>query len=150
MIIEVRDPVREFLESYWEVRREADRLDRRVEELTCQCENITSKYGGMPRGGGGSSSMTAWDALIEAKNRVEAKLLEYLKREAEVEAFIDSLDNKLHRQVLRYRYLEELDWETIGELTNYYPDHVRRRIHGAALNAAREKWENLKNSENSC
>lgn len=142
MASEERDPVREFLESYWEANRESDRLERRIEELTCQCEHITAKYGSIPGGGGGgNSSMTTWDALIEAKNRYLAKLAESLRLEAEVEKFINSLDNRLYRAVLRYKYLEEMRWEEIGDRVHYNPDHVRRRIHGAALNAARKKWE---------
>ena len=135
-----KDPVREFLESYWELRRETDRLDRRVYELTVQCENVTAKYTGMPRGGGGSST-TAWDALIEAKALAEARLVESLRREVEIEDFVDTIPNKVYRQLLRYRYLEDLTWETIGNLMHYHPVHVRLRLHGAALNAAREKWE---------
>lgn len=142
MTNEVRDPVREFLSSYWEARREEARLKRRAEELTCQCESITAKYGGVPRGGGGgNTTMTAWDALIEAKSRVDRKIVEWAKLEAEIEAFISSLDDPSHREVLRYRYLEGLWWEDIGARMNYHPDHVRRRIHGAALQAARQKWE---------
>ena len=152
MINEERDPVREFLESYWEARREAERLDQRVEELTCQCESVTAKYDCMPRGGGGSAT-NVWDALIEARSRAEATLIEYLTREKEVEDFISSLDNKCHRQVLRYRYLAEMKWEEIGERMNYTPRHVWQFLHPAALRTARQKWEemdNLKNSENSC
>jgi hypothetical protein len=137
----MKDPVREFLESYWELRRESDRLSRRIEELTCQCENMTAKYGGMPRGGGGGSAAAVWDALIEAKDRVNARLIESLQREAEIEAFIDSIPNKLHRQILRCRYLEGLHWQEIETRVNYYHGHVRRYLHGAALQAARRKWQ---------
>ena len=145
MTKEVRDPVREFLESYWETRR-----DRRVEELTCQCESITSKYGVTPRGGSGRSSVSVWDALIEAKDRVEAKLVESLKLEAAIEDFIDALDNPLHRELLRYRYLEGLSWEDVGEHINRNPDYARRELHGAALQAARKKWREIENFENNC
>lgn len=140
MTNENKDPMREFLESYWEARRESERLGQRVKELTSQSENITSKYGISPRGGGGSEK-SVWDALIESKNRVEEKLVESLEREAAVEEFIDSLDNELYRELLRYRYLSGLTWADIGELLNYNPDHARRRLHGEALNAARLKWE---------
>jgi DNA-directed RNA polymerase specialized sigma24 family protein len=135
-----QDPVREFLDSYWEAKREEKRMRRRLAELSARCEKMTQNISGMPRGGGGDSS-SAWDALIEAKIAADEQLKYWLRLEKEIESFIDSLSERTHRELLRYRYLESLKWETIGDLMSYNPDYVRMRLHGQALNAAREKWK---------
>jgi DNA-directed RNA polymerase specialized sigma24 family protein len=111
---------------------------------------MTQNISGMPRSGGGDSS-SAWDALIEAKIEADEQLKYWLRLEKEIESFIDSLSERTHRELLRYRYLESLKWETIGDLMSYNSDYVRMKLHGQALNAAREKWkerEALKYSEN--
>jgi DNA-directed RNA polymerase specialized sigma24 family protein len=134
------EPVKEFLCSYWEARLEEKRLRRRAAELTSQCEKMTARYGYSPGGGGGGAN-SVWDALVEAKDRVDEKLKFYLKREAEVEEFLNSLRTPLYRQILRYRYLEKLKWETIGTMLDYHPDHVRQDLHKYALREARAKWK---------
>ena len=139
MLNEVRDPVREFLGSYWELRREHGRLERKIKELESQSQSVTAKYSAMPGGGGGTGN-SAWDALVEARERAGAALAETLYKEADIEQFINCLSVPEHRQLLKHRYLELLDWEPIACLLNYSIRHTHR-IHGDALQAARQLWK---------
>lgn len=136
---ETRDPVREFLDSYWEMRMESARLQRRIEELTVQTERVTAQLTGMPRGGGDGANLV-WDALIDTKDRAGKTLKDALDREAEIEEFISMLDGPILRQLLRYKYLELLTYEQIAKEMNYSERHVRR-LHGRALQEARRVWE---------
>lgn len=136
---ETRDPVREFLDSYWELRKEHRRLERKIEELESQCQSVTAKYSPLPGGGGGNGN-SAWDALVEARERAGTKLAETLYKEADIEQFINSLPEPQHRMLLKYRYLELLKWEPIAEKMNYCRRQVDR-IHGDALQAARKLWK---------
>ncbi len=131
------DPAREFLGSYWELRNEHGRLERKIEELESQCQKVTAKYGAGIGGSGGRNSV--WDALIEARERAGVKLTETLSREAEVERFIERIPEKRCRQLLRYRYLELLSWERIAKEMGYCTRQLRR-LHGKALQAARKLW----------
>ena len=137
--VETHDPVREFLNSYWELRKEHGRLERKIRELESQSQNVTAKYGAMPGGGGGNGN-SVWDALVEARKRAGAKLAETLYREADIEQFINSLPEPAHRMLLKYRYLELMNWEPIAKKMNY-SDRQVRRIHGEALQAARKLWK---------
>ena len=84
-------PVQEFLFSYEEAVLEVQRLERRAEELESQCSKLAAQYSGSPRGGSGGSPNATWDAFCDALTRVEEQKQEYLRREAEVEAFIKRL-----------------------------------------------------------
>lgn len=134
-----KEPVRSFLESYWELRKEHKRLERKIKELESQCQSVTAKYSAVP-GGGGGNGHSAWDALVEARERAEAKLTETLYREAEIEQFINRLSKPAYRQVLRHKYLELLNWEPIAEILHYSIRHTQR-LHDDALDAARVLWE---------
>jgi len=139
MMNEAKDPVREFLDSYWEMRKESARLERRIEELSAQTERVTAQLTGMPRGGGDGANLV-WDALIDTKDRAGKNLKAVLDREAEIEEFILMMDGPLLRQLLRYKYLELLTYEQIAAEMNYSERHVRR-LHGRALQEARRTWE---------
>lgn len=133
------DPVREFLNSYWELRKEHRRLERKIEELESQCQSVTAKYSALPGGGGGNGN-SAWDALVEARERAGAALTKTLYREADIEQFINSLPEPRYRVLLKYRYLELLNWEPIAKKMNY-SERQLRRLHGRALQAARKLWK---------
>ena len=135
---ETHDPVRRFLLSYREAVYEHRRMDRKIEELETQCLKVTAKYGVIPGGGGGNGN-TVWDALVMAKAKAAEKLAEMLKREAEVEQFIDSIPSSLHRGILRMRYLELQNWGPICVKLNYSERQMRRH-YDDALQAARELW----------
>lgn len=133
------DPVREFLGSYWELRKEQGRLERKIKELESQCQSVTAKYSALPGGKGGKGN-SAWDALVEARERAGTKLIETLYKEADIEQFINSLTEPLYRQLLKYRYLDLLNWEPIAKKMNYSTRQLRRK-HGEALQAARKLWK---------
>lgn len=135
-----KDPVRSFLSSYWEMRKEGERLERRIEEMTAQAEKVTSVISDTPRGGKKETGNPVWDALVDTKTRCGENMVAALKREAEIEAFIRSLDGPVIRQLLRYRYLELMSWEQMAAEMNYTERHIYR-LHGAALKEARRVWE---------
>lgn len=132
------DAVREFLGSYRELRYEHGRLERKIAELESQCQSATAKYNTLPGGKGGRGN-TAWDALVEARERAGEKLAETLRREADVESFINSLPVPIHRQLLRFRYLELLDWQSVADKMGYCERQLRRH-HDDALQEARQMW----------
>lgn len=140
---ELMSPVQVFLFSYEEAVLEAQRLERRAQELESQCSKLAAQYSGSPRGGSGGSPNATWDAFCDARTRVEEKRQYYLQREAEIEAFVDSLPTPIYRQVLRHYYIELLTWEEVGEAMKYSERHARE-LHGRALLEAQECWDKRK------
>ena len=136
------DPVREFLRSGLEARLEVRRHQRRTEELESRCTRLVAQMTGMPAGGGSGLEAT-WAALADERQEqrlVQAELDQYHA----VERFIARLGDPVCRTVLRLRYLEGLSWTQLQKRLYqdglYYSERQIFRLHGAALQEARELW----------
>lgn len=138
-----KDPVREFLNSATEAKLEIMRHRMRAEELECRCTKVTASMSGMP-GGGNSDAQQLWATLADERTKER----EAEKRETEtyrqVEEFINKLPNSDHRAVLRLRYLNGMGWVNVQmklyEAGIFYSERHIYRLHGDALEAARELW----------
>lgn len=138
-----RDPVREFLESAKEAKLEIARHRERVEELESRATKVTASLNAMP-GGGNSDAQQLWIALAEERDREREAEKRELEKYRAVESFIDRLPDKMHRMILRLRYLRLLKWVPI-QMELYkkgvvYCERELYRIHGEALDVARELW----------
>lgn len=144
------DPVREFLESArWE-RLRAARLAKRVAQITTQVEHITPSYSGMP-GGGSIDVSAAWTYLAQVRLEYEEQLDKSERRIKEVSEFIDTLPTPEYREILAWRYGLGLRWTEVREGIKaagmYYTERQIFRLHGQALNEAREIWRETHNEE---
>jgi len=137
------DPVREYLRSVYGLKLEAARLTDRVRELTARCEKTTTVLTGMPRGNG-SDPEKLLALLADERADLDAKQLAAEIRSREVETFIGRLTDPLHREILCRRYIECRRWpEILAKLRaqgNYFEERHMFRLHGQALNAARDLW----------
>lgn len=144
------DDVKKFLLSVRWSHVRADRLQRKVEALETQVCHITPSYTGMP-GGGSVDSSNAWVALAQLRSDYLAEMVKAERQEKAVSDFIDSLSNPEHREVLHLRYCEGLHWPEVSAKMKssgfYYSDRHVLRIHGHALDEAREKWKEINHEE---
>lgn len=139
------DQVREFLESAKWARAKASRLARKIAQLTTQVEHITPGYSGMPSGGGSADVSAPWVALAQLREDYLNEKLKAEQREKEVSDFVDSLPTPASREILQLKYCLGLRWpEVVEQLQNTglcYSERQVYRLHGKALNEAREKWK---------
>ena len=144
------DSVRDFLESAKWAHAKAARLSRKIAQLTTQVEHITPSYSGMPSGGNGDSS-AAWAALAQLRLEYQEELVKAERQEKRVADFVESLPTPLYRELLNLRYCEGLRWPEVVEALKvsgyYYTDRHVFKIHGRALNEAREKWKETDNEQ---
>ena len=145
------DPVREFLDSAKDAHARAQMLSRKVAELTAQVERITPSYSGMPSGGGGDSS-SAWVALAQLRSSYLEEKIKAETLEKSVSDFIETLPTPENRVVLHLKYCERLRWPEVmkgmREAGYYFSDRHIYRIHGNALDEARERWKEIHNEWN--
>ena len=145
------DPVRCFLSSVAEARIEAQRLSFKRQRLEAQVTRITANLTGMPRGGGGDHELLL-AKLADLNDNSEKARLKAEQQEEEVARFIDRLKDSTSRIILKLRYCECLDWSDTtrrrrrsvqGEMAKVglaYSDRQIFRLHGKALNEARELY----------
>ncbi len=138
------DPMLGFLHSAKEAKLDVRRHRRRVALLRSQCEQISSRMTATPNGGTDHGKEELWAALSDAKTEETGLVKKALGQHRAVETFIDGLPDPRYRSILRLRYLEGLGWTrlqfALREEGIYYSERQLRRLHAAALTAARAKW----------
>lgn len=148
--MEMRDPVRAFLNSILESRMEINRLKRKLSALEERATNVTSQLTGMPRGGSADRDAVL-AALADATGEYYRRLAEAERRELEVVNFIDSVPTAEHRIILRLRYVDRKGWsKVLRALSDAGLDMTERhmfRLHGAALREARELYSQHYNNK---
>ena len=146
-----QDECRAWLESYRELRTEANRLWRRHERLRAQATQITAKFKDTPGGSGGDPE-NVLAALADADTEALAMEEKAVTRMLEIERFIDALSNPITRHILQHRYIELLRWPALVEALRkdgiYYEDRHVFRLHGIALKEAREAWNKREETNN--
>ena len=145
-----KDPAREYLNSVLECRLEARRIRRKLDALESRATSITSQLSGMPRGGN-SDRNAVLAALADATDEYYKRLAAAERRELEVAEFIDSIDNRSYRIILRLRYLDRKPWSKVLTTLNASGYSMNERwmfkLHGKALDAAREKYKEMTASD---
>ena len=141
------DPTLDFLRSVRWARAQARRTDLRLQELRASATRTT----GLPGGGSDLHRDGLRVALADMETRLTEEYREALAREREVSTFLSRLPDASHREVLTLRYVNCLRWPQIREELEkvglYYEERQIYRIHGNALQAARQLWQNTEEEE---
>lgn len=145
------DPTLDFLRSVRWSRVRARRTDLRLQELRAAATKITQRISGMPGGGSDPHRDGLQAALADLETRLTEEHREALERERAVSSFLSRLPDASHREVLTLRYVHCLRWPQIREELEkvglYYEERQIYRIHGNALQAARQLWKDTEEEE---
>ena len=143
----MKDDCRLWLESYRELRVEADRLWRRHIRLANQATRTTTQLSPVPGGGGGDRGQIL-AMLADSDREAVAKHAEALECMKDIEDFIERLPTRESRIILRLRYVELLRWPQVKRALErshvFYEERQIYRLHGIALREARELWNERK------
>ena len=139
------DPVKDFLYSVRESRFNVCRCQRRLAQMEAQSQSVTTRMDASPGGGGGDPHRdSVLAALSDQRDLLRGMYAEAIRKESDVERFISGLSDSAHRVLLRLRYVDGLTWPQVqGEMEQsgiYYSERQIYRIHGDALQAARQLW----------
>lgn len=141
---QMNDECRAWLESYQELRSEADRQWRKHMRLRDQATQITARLSLVPGGGGGDKEKLL-AALADAAEEALQKQQAALDRQQEIERFIDCIPTPVCRQILRLRYVDLCTWREVEKRLKktgtYYEERQIFNLHGKALREARTIWE---------
>lgn len=138
------DELRAFLGSVQEARFRYNRAVTREQELRERCEHITTSWSEAPGGGGDVHRDGPLVALAAAHAALKPLYLAWERAEDEVDRFLDGITDVRYRAILKYRYVDLYTWPRVmKELEKsgiYYEERQVFRLHGKALNEARELW----------
>ena len=124
---------RKFLNQYFEAKRKIKMLDKDIEQIEEEADNINIKLDGMPRGTDTSDStgklaITLADYYME---RIELRN-ELWKKRREITHVIEQLSKMDYIELLKLRYIENLTWEKIAVEIDKSWKHMHR-MHRYAL-----------------
>ena len=141
----VSDELRAFLGSVQDARFQYNRAVTREQELRERCEHITTSWSEAPGGGGDVHKDGPLVALAQAHSVLKPLYKTWEKAEEEVDRFLDGIRDTRYKAILKYRYVDLYTWpRVIKELEKsgiYYEERQVYRLHGKALNEARELWK---------
>lgn len=121
------------------------RAQRKAEEQREQCENVTANWNGAPGGGGDPHKDAPLVALAQASAEEDRLRRIWEARRDEVEQFLSGIPDERYRIILWLRYADQMTWPEIAkeleEYGFYYAERHVTRLHGEALAAVRELWQ---------
>lgn len=113
------------LSKYFHYRREAEDLKRRIDELGIGVSSIEVRDV-ITQNSGSHNSIQEKIALLKDKYFECLKLAidEYYK----IEEYIEVVDDSEIRTIMRYRYLDLMTWEDIGEAVHMERTTVSKKL----------------------
>lgn len=129
---------------------EIKRVRRKLDLLEARALNVTSQLTGMPRGGS-SDRDAVLAALADATADYYRRLAEAEQHELNVLQFIDAIPDQMQRIILKLRYIDRKRWPGVLSELERFGEQMDRatmfRLHGKALNAARELYKEIHHDE---
>lgn len=122
-----------FLGQYGVNEREIARLEEEIELWKSRAEKITASYSSAPaHGSDGDKMQTAVIKILELKSELYNRLVDATELRRRIQLAIDMVGDSRLRNLLEYRYIDELGWEKIADKLNVEWRHVLR-LHDTAL-----------------
>nr|WP_243144020.1 DUF1492 domain-containing protein [Eubacterium sp. BL-380-WT-2B] len=109
-----------------------DSWQRELEEWQTRAEKITQVVSDMPRGG---KALEVDDIVIkmdEIMDNIKKKVSESQKIKLELEIAFEGLNDCILEGLMKYRYINCLDWAQIAIVMGYSEPHCWK-LHGKAL-----------------
>ena len=96
---------------FW-LKKEIEQIEMQIKELTVLSATAMS---GMPSSGTVSSPVEKfYDRLEKLRNKLQAKLNEYIAEKERIEEYIENIEDPEVRVIARLRFIDNEDFQTIG------------------------------------
>lgn len=107
------------------LRQEIEDLENQIHKYRAMAEKSTSTITDMPSS---SKKVDYRDLLVDTLNELEQIKKAYTARLFEIESYIATVDTLFVKRVIRYKYIEGLNWRKVAEKIggNNTADGVRK------------------------
>ena len=107
--------VKEMSQLYY-LNREIEHLQHQLEELECLAEGTTQAITGMPHGSGTSDKVGRYAVRIaDLRSMIDNRKARCWDELNRLNAYIDSVEDSLTRQILTLRYVNGLSWQQVAD-----------------------------------
>lgn len=137
---------RDALEALEESRSQVARLRRKIQYLQTRATGATSRYGTKNTAASPSQGpVELWNTLADLKQELQLRERRLSRQEKRLGRWIDMLPKPRWRMVLRYRYLDCMEFVDVADAMSKAVGrevsiHQVYRLHIQALQAAEECW----------
>ena len=125
---------KEYLQRYKDTQREIEDLDYRMAQLRLKYAAPSAiEYSDMPKAHNTEHDLS--DYMAKMDEMTDYMISKYTRlRGIEVDIYkrIDLMENQNERELLRFRYIDNMTWEQIASRMGFDVRHIYR-IHGCAL-----------------
>ena len=138
---------KEFLAKYRDLGQSIDAKNQQILELRTQAVRLgSSNFGSRVQHTRNDRMSRAVAEIIDLMGEIEVEVLRRKTAMQEIERAIEQVEDGAQREVLRWRYLTNLNMEEIAGKMGYSRMQVSR-IHGRALEAIRSMLEQKSGEE---
>lgn len=130
------------LQRFRKLQIELESIDEQIKRLDAKIKKATSSFGMSPRGGKSADNEDRIIKMIKLKEDYEIRGGKIIAEQMEIEKGLDNLSDPVEKAVLRYRYIDNMDWEDVAIMIKYSKP-ATYNFHKSAL----KNIEEIKNSE---
>ena len=130
--------VKKWLKTYLKLGRDIEYTQSEIQEWESAAEWATSRFTGMPKGGGNAGFVSALEAIEKLVSRLSGMINEKLILREEIEKSIDSLEDERYKEVLTLRYIMGMRFNRIAAAMDYEERQIYN-LHGLALASLAKK-----------
>lgn len=123
---------KDWLWRYKEALLDIDSWQRELEEWKTRAEKITQVVSDMPRGGKALKVDDIVIKMTEIMDNIKANVSESQKIKLELEIAFEGLNDGILEGLMKYRYINCLDWAQIAIVMGYSERQIFN-LHGKAL-----------------
>lgn len=131
---------KDWLWRYKEALLDIDSWQRELEEWQTRAEKITQVVSDMPRGGKALEVDEIVIKMTEIMDNIKEKVSESQKIKLELKIAFEGLNDGILEGLMKYRYINCLDWAQIAIVMGYSKQHLYR-LHGVGLSLLKIKDE---------
>lgn len=120
------------LQQFRKLQIELESIEEQIAQLDAKIKKATASFGMSPRGGKSANKEDRIIKLLDLKEDYEIRGGKIIAEQMKIEKELDKLSDPVEKAVLRYRYINNMDWEDIQIMIGYERAQTYR-IHDRAI-----------------
>ena len=120
------------LQQFRKLQIELESIEEQITRLDAKIKKATASFGMSPRGGKSADKEDRIIKLLDLKEDYETRGGKIIAEQIKIEKELDKLSDPVEKAVLRYRYIDNMDWEDIQIMIGYERTNTYR-IHDRAI-----------------
>lgn len=121
------------LKNFHKLQIDLKSVENEIAKIDAQIKRATAVYGITTRGGKNKDGSEMIIELIKLKKDYQIRGGKIIAKQKEIERGLDMLSDPVERAVLRYRYIDNMEWSDVQIMIGYERSQTYR-IHDNAIN----------------